>query len=217
MKTVLRFSSLLLALAVLPAAAGPGTGFVPLFNGKDLAGWTYGASGKGHGKGYQVDKGVLYSTHEDGGNLFSEKEYGDFTLRFEFRLTANANNGIAIRAPLLGDSAYVGMEIQILDDTGSDYRSLHPEQYHGSIYDVVAARRGSLKPVGQWNEEEIRASGRHIVVTVNDKVVVDANLDDIKDAAVLKKHPGLANARGHLCFRGHGSRVEFRNIRIREP
>jgi hypothetical protein len=201
-------------------AAGDESGFTPLFNGKDLSGWVYGGSTEKpdkQGKGYQVDadKKVLYSTKQDGGKLLTEKEYGDFVLRFEFRLETNGNNGIGIRAPREGDAAYNGMEIQILDDNGPEYKNLRPAQYHGSIYDVVPAKRGSQKPAGEWNEEEILAQGRHIKVTLNGNVIVDANLDDIKDPAVLKKHPGLARTSGHIGLLGHGARVEFRNMRIK--
>jgi hypothetical protein len=194
-------------------------GFTSLFNGKDLTGWIYGKRGNGENKsgvGYQVADGAIYCTVKDGGNFYTEKEYGDFTLRFEFKLTENANNGIGIRAPLEGDSAYVGMEIQVLDDSGSQYKNLRPEQYHGSIYDCFACKRGSQKPVGEWNTEEITAKGRQVTVTLNGTVIVDANLDDIKDEAKLKKHPGLANKKGHIGFLGHGARVEFRNLRVKE-
>ena len=160
---------------------------------------------------------MLFSTVKDGGNLYTEKEYGDFVFRFEFKLTQNANNGVAIRAPLTGDSAYQGMEIQVLDDSGPAYKGkLRPAQYHGSIYDVFPAKSGFQKPVGEWNEEEITAQGRRITVKLNGTVIVDANLDDVKDEAVLKKHPGLANKKGHIGFLGHGVRVEFRNMRIKE-
>ncbi len=194
-------------------------GFTSLFNGKDLSGWIYGKRGNGENKsgaGYQVADGAIYCTVKDGGNLYTEKEYGDFIFRFEVRLTENANNGIGIRAPLTGDSAYEGMEIQVLDDSGSQYKSLRPEQYHGSIYDCFAAKRGHQKPVGEWNEEEITAKGRQITIKLNGVVIVDANLDDLKDEAKLKKHPGLANKKGHIGFLGHGARVEFRNLRIKE-
>jgi hypothetical protein len=194
-------------------------GFTSLFNGKDLTGWVYGKRGTGENKsgaGYAVENGVIFCTVKDGGNMYTEKEYGDFTFRFEFKLTENANNGIGIRAPLEGDSAYVGMEIQVLDDSGSQYKNLRPEQYHGSIYDCFACKRGSQKPVGEWNTEEITAKGRQITVTLNGTVIVDANLDDIKDEAKLKKHPGLANKKGHIGFLGHGARVEFRNLRVKE-
>jgi hypothetical protein len=194
-------------------------GFTLLFNGKDLKGWVYGTRSGGEnkaGQGYRVENGVLYCTKEDGGNLFTEKEYSDFIFRFEFRLEPNANNGVGIRAPLEGDVAYVGMEIQVLDDTGSQYTALRPAQYHGSIYDVVPSQRGHQHPVGEWNLEEITAQGRRITIKLNGTTIVDANLDDIKDAEVLKKHPGLARTSGHIGFLGHGTRVEFRNIRVRD-
>ena len=109
------------------------------------------------------------------------------------------------------------MEIQVLDDNGKDYKGkLRPAQYHGSIYDVVPAKQGALKPTGEWNTEEITAKGRHITVKVNGQTTVDANLDDVKDPATLKKHPGLQRPAGHIGFLGHGSRVEFKNMRVKE-
>ena len=215
---------LTLSLAAITAAEEKGVaveeGFTSLFNGKDLTGWTYGTksnAGKA-GKGYTVDADTktIYCTKEDGGNLYTEKEYANFVYRFDFKLSENANNGIGIRAPLEGDAAYVGMEIQVLDDGGSEYKTLQPFQYHGSIYGVVAAKKGFQKPVGEWNTEEIMADGRHVKVTLNGTVIVDANLDDIKDAEVLKKHPGLARTAGHIGFLGHGYRVDFRNMRVKE-
>jgi hypothetical protein len=194
-------------------------GFTPIFNGKDLTGWVYGKRANGENKsgaGYAVENGVLFCTVKDGGNLYTEKEYSDFILRFEFKLTENAINGIGIRAPLEGDSAYVGIEIQILDDSGSQYKNLRPEQYHGSIYDCFACKRGFQKPVGEWNVEEITAKGRQVRVLLNGTVIVDANLDDLSNPDKLKKHPGLQNKKGHLGFLGHGARVEFRNLRVKE-
>jgi hypothetical protein len=214
-------AALALGLAMISATGnGAEKGFTSLFNGKDLTGWVYGQRSNGSenrsGHGYQVQNGIIYSTKEDGGNLFTEKEYSNFIFRFEFKLESNANNGIGIRAPLMGDAAYAGMEIQVLDDGGSQYTKLRPAQYHGSIYDVVPAKRGALKPVGQWNSEEITARGRRITIRLNGKEIVDANLDGITDEAVLKRHPGLARTSGHIGFLGHGARVEFRNIRIKE-
>jgi 3-keto-disaccharide hydrolase len=194
-------------------AGGGEKDFVPIFNGKDLTGWTYGNKA---GEGYRVKDGVIYCTVADGGNLFTEKEYANFVLQFDFKLTAEANNGIAIRAPLQGNAAYLGMEIQVLDDTGKKYAKLRPEQYCGSIYDVVAAERGHLKPVGEWNSEEITADGRHIKVVLNGATIVDADLDNVKDPAKLAKHPGLQNKSGHIGFLGHGAEVEFRNLKVKE-
>lgn len=215
------FTSLAILAFALPASAAvvhdstPNEpGFTRLFDGQSLNGWTL--VGK-QGPGYVVQDGVVVCPADGGGNLFTEKPYGNFNFRFEFKLTENANNGIGIRAPLEGDPAYAGMELQVLHDEGPAYKGrLRPAQYHGSIYDVVPARQGSLKPPGEWNSEEIVADGRRIKVTVNGKVIIEANLNDIRDGKTIQKHPGLFRDRGHIGFLGHGTHVEFRNIRIKE-
>ncbi|MBI3850859.1 MAG: DUF1080 domain-containing protein [Verrucomicrobia bacterium] len=188
-------------------------GFVSLFDGQSLKGWTL--VGK-HGEGYGVKDGVIYCAKGGGGNLYAEKEYSDFILRFEFKLEPGSNNGIGIRAPLEGDGAYVGMEIQVLEDSAPQYANLKPWQFHGSIYCVVPAKRGALKKIGEWNQEEILAQGRHIKVTLNGKVIVNADLNNVTDAEVLRKHPGLLRDRGHIGFLGHNDYVEFRNIRLKQ-
>jgi len=187
-------------------------GFVSLFNGKDVTGWI------GNVTGYvpQADGSLACEPKKGHGNLLTEKEYANFILRFDFKLTPGANNGLGIRAPAQGDAAYQGMELQILDDGADKYKDLQPYQYHGSIYGVVPAKTGHQKPVGEWNHQEVTADGRHIVVKLNGTVIVDANLDDVKDPKVLKEHPGLANTKGHIGFLGHGDPLSFRNIRIKE-
>lgn len=209
----------LIVLADSAQPAKPEEGFTPLFNGKDLEGWVYGTKGgkpAKAGAGYRVRDGVIYCTVKDGGNLFTEKQYGDFVLRFEFKLTPDANNGLAIRAPLSGNAAYDGMELQIIDDKATKFGELRPEQHHGSIYNVAASKTGHQKPPGEWNEQEVIVKGRQITVKLNGQTILDANLDDIKDPEKLKKHPGLANKTGHIGFLGHGAEVEFRNLRIKE-
>ena len=220
----------LLAVAVLlcgcaakgkKAESNKEVGFTPLFNGQDLSGWTYGTDPSGKerkaGAGYQVrEGGVVYCTVNDGGNLFTEREYGNFALRFEFKLTPGANNGVAIRSPRTGSIAYDGIEIQVLDDSSPKYAKLRPEQYHGSVYDVIPAERGYLKPPGEWNEQEIIANGRQITVKLNGHTIVDANLDQVTDEAKLKKHPGIKREFGSIGLLGHGAEVEFRNMRIKE-
>jgi hypothetical protein len=188
-------------------------GFVSLFNGEDLTGWT------GSTKGYLVKDGkIILDPRLGGGNLYTAGQYGDFVLRFEFKLTPGANNGLAIRSPLSGDPAYVGMEIQILDDTAAKYNSLRPYQYHGSIYGVVPAKRGYLKPVGQWNAEEVTAKGPRISVKLNGTVIVDADIHEASKPKTMdgRDHPGLERQEGHIGFCGHGDPIEFRNIRIKQ-
>jgi hypothetical protein len=204
-------------LAGAAAKAHSEAGFTPLFDGQTLDGWTLVDK---KGDGYGVRDGVIFCAKGGGGKLLTEREYSDFVLRFEFRMPKEgSNNGVGIRAPLEGDAAYNGMEIQILDEAAAlagKWGQLRDAQYHGSIYDVVPAKKGAMHPAGRWNQEEIIAQGRHITVKLNDQVIVDANLDDVKDPATLAKHPGLQRTTGHIGFLGHNDYIEFRNIRIKE-
>lgn len=208
-------ASALFALCVCasPSSAATDPGFESLFDGTTLNSWKLVG---GHGPGYIVQDGKIICPADGGGNLFTEKEYGNFIFRFEFLLEAGSNNGVGIRAPYKGDAAYQGMEIQILDDSDPRYKGvIKPEQYHGSVYGVIPARTGFRKPVGEWNEEEITADGRRIKVVLNGVIILDADLDIVREPEVLKQHPGLARTSGHVGFLGHGSRVEFRNVRIK--
>lgn len=183
-------------------------GYVLLFNGENLDGW------QGSVDGYEAVDGLLAC--KQGGNLYTEKEYSDFVLRFSFRVPTNGNNGVGLRTPMGKDAAYHGMEIQILDDYGSAYTQLQPYQYHGSVYGVSPAKRGATKPAGEWNTEEIRADGSKITVTVNGEVVTQVDLADIEETMDHREHPGLHNEKGYIGFLGHGARVEWHTIRILE-
>ena len=187
-------------------------GFEILLDGRKLDRWT------GNKSGYLLQDGaiVVNPAGGSGGNLYTADQYGNFEFRFEFQLTPGANNGLGIRSPLKGDAAYVGMELQILDNDAEKYKTLQTYQYHGSIYGVVAAKRGFLKPVGEWNRQTVIANGDRIKVILNDEVILDTDVREISKNGTADKrpHPGLLNARGHIGFLGHGDVVKFRNIRI---
>ncbi len=188
-------------------------GFVQLFNGRDLEGWTGGK------EGYEVEGGRLIVIPEnESGNLYTEKEFTDFVLRFDFKLYPASNNGIGVRAPLEGDAAYRGLEVQVLEDGSPVYWDLRPYQYHGSVYGVIPSRRGALNPPGVWNSEQITVRGRQVTVIVNGVTVVSGDLDKASAGGTIdgREHPGLARTSGHIGLLGHGSRVEFRNIRVKE-
>ncbi len=187
-------------------------GFKPLFNGQNLDGW------QGAVNGYLVEDGAIVCDPKMGGLLYTKDQYGDFHLKFEFKLTPGANNGLGIRTPIGGDPAYVGMELQILDNNAPQYKGIQPYQRHGSIYGVVPASKDALKPVGEWNQQEVIAKGKHIKVILNGETIVDANIEEASKNGTIdgRNHPGLQRDKGHICFCGHGSRVEFRNLRIKE-
>jgi len=189
-------------------------GFKILFDGTNMYNWT------GNTSDYILEDGAIAVYPKDGGhgNLYTKDEYSDFVYRFEFQLTPGANNGIGIRAPLEGDAAYVGMEIQVLDNEAEIYKNLHEYQYHGSVYGVIPAKRGFLKPTGEWNTEEITAKGNRIKVVLNGTVILDGDIAEASKNGTAdgKDHPGLKRTTGHIGFLGHGDQVKFRNIRIKD-
>lgn len=190
-------------------------GFRILFDGTNLDQWT------GNKKDYTVESGniVLYPpTTGSGGNLYTSDEFDNFVFRFEFMLTPGANNGLGIRTPSSGDAAYSGMELQILDNDAPIYANLEKYQYHGSVYGVIPAKRGALKPTGEWNYQEVIANGDNIKITLNGTVIIDGNIREASKNGTMdgKQHPGLLNKTGHIGFLGHGSHVKFRNIRVKE-
>jgi len=189
-------------------------GFEMLFDGTNLDKWTSTPA-------YEINEEGFIRANPNakfGKNMYTKEEYADFVYRFEFKLTPGANNGIGIRAPLEGDAAYLGYEIQVLDDDADVYKKLKPYQYHGSVYGIIPAKRGALKPLGEWNEEEIRIQGSKIKVTLNGKVIVDGDIKEAtKNGTMDKKdHPGLNRTSGHIGFLGHGSEVFYRNIRVKK-
>ncbi len=222
-KTLLSFPSfsllLLLILSSCTASQQAGeAGFVSLFNGENLDGWV------GDKQSYRVENGMIVvdpgvpGAQGSGGNLYTEKEYSDFILRFEFLLPPGGNNGLGIHAPLEGDAAYVGKEIQILDNTAPIYANLEPYQYHGSVYGIIPAKRGFLKPVGEWNEEEVIVRASKIKVILNGTTILKGDFLKASKNGTMdgKEHPGLQRSSGHIGFLGHGYAVKFRNIRIRD-
>jgi len=187
-------------------------GFVALFNGADLSQW------QGATHLYCVRDGVIVCPALASGkvdrsktwNLYTEKEYTDFTFRFEFRLSPNANSGLCIRVPF-GQGCN---EIQIVDNDAMAAQRRQPNQFHGSIYGVVPARQGHQKPPGEWNTQEVIVQGRHITVKLNGKTILD--VEDL-DEEVSQQRSSWKRPTGHLCFKGHsGPPLEFRNIRIKE-
>jgi hypothetical protein len=189
-------------------------GFVSLFDGHSLTGWV------GNKSSYLVKDGMIVIEPKGGGggNLYTEKEYGNFILRFEFQLTPGANNGLGIHAPLEGDAAYVGKEFQILDNEAEKYASLQAYQYHGSLYGVMSAKRGFLRPIGEWNQQEVRINHPFVTIILNGEVILEGNYLEASQSGTLdkKEHPGLSRSRGHIGFLGHGDLVRFRNIKIKE-
>ena len=189
------------------------SGFTPLLNGRDFKGWT------GPLDNYEVVDGAVKCKAGKGGTIYTEKEYGDFVVRLEYKLPPGGNNGLAIRYPGKGDTAYEGMcELQVLDDNYEKVTNskIDPRQAHGSAYGMAAAARGFQRPPGEWNYEEVTVKGSKIRVELNGFVVLDTDLSQVKEYLANSPHPGKDRVRGHFGFAGHNDPVMFRNVRLRE-
>lgn len=187
------------------------TGFEAIFNGKDLDGWA------GPVDKYEVLDGAIRCKPKTGGTIYTKAEYADFIARLEIKIPAGGNNGLAIRYPGSGDTAYVGMcELQVLDSSAPKFAKLDPRQHHGSAYGMAAAHRGFQRPAGEWNFQEVTVKGSTIKVELNGYVILDTDLSKITDYMAKSPHPGKERASGSFGFAGHGDAVEFRNVRIKK-
>lgn len=188
-------------------------GFTRLDNGKDLSNW------QGAVENYEVVDGNIVCKQGKGGDLLSKEEYGDMTLRFEFKLPPAGNNGIALRTPLGGHSAKDGLEVQVIDTDGYEAKTgkeLQPYQVHGSVYHILGAKRGFLRPTGEWNTQEIDVRGNQIKVTLNGTRILEADLDTLDYSDVKTKPAGVDRKVGHIGFAGHNDPVAFRNFRVKK-
>jgi len=185
-------------------------GFKPIFNGKDFTGWG------GPVDNYEVKDGAIVCKKGKGGTIYAQEELTDFIARLEFKLPPGGNNGLAIRYPGKGDTAYEGMcELQVLDDGAAQYAKLDPRQFHGSAYGMVPAHRGYLRPVSEWNYQEVTVRGSKIKVELNGTVILDADLKTVKEYMANREHPGKDRTAGYFGFAGHNDPVMFRNIAIK--
>ena len=195
-------------------ASKGGEGFEPIFNGKDMTGWS------GPTDVVKVEDGVMKWQEKKGGTPYWNQELSDFQARVEMNIPAGANNGLAIRYPGSGDTAYVGMcELQVLDDNYDKVRGkVDPRQVHGSAYGMVAAARGYQHPNGEWNFQEVTVKGSTIKVELNGTVILDCDLSKVDMATVMGNHPhpGKDRPSGFFGLAGHNDPVQFRSLAVKK-
>ncbi|MBS0209129.1 MAG: DUF1080 domain-containing protein [Planctomycetes bacterium] len=193
-------------------AARDADGYVELNNGKDLSNW------QGAVNNYEVLDGAIVCKPGKGGDLLTKDEYEDVLIRFEFKLPPAGNNGIALRTPLGKHSAADGLEIQVIDSDGYNAKAktpLLPYQYHGSLYHCVGAKHGYLRPVGEWNFEEIEVRGQKIKVTLNGTKILDVDIDSFDRSQIAHPPKGLDNRKGFVGFAGHSDPVAYRSFKVK--
>lgn len=213
-------------VAVAPHSPGASSsresGFTRLFDGETFQGWEFFNSGPSEWiieEGKIIDLGRSFPNSSERYTekwLGTRRDYADFSLRLEFRLTRGANSGIFLRAPsdISQTSHRLYLEVQLVDDEHPSFAGPQARYLTGSLWNLAPSRRGYLKPAGEWNGIEIRAKGPHLVVLLNGTMIVDDWLDEHPEGGA--DSPDLKRATGRLglqCFQG---RVEFRNISVKE-
>jgi hypothetical protein len=178
-------------------------GWISLYDGRTLDGWSITGDNQ---NGFVSRNGVLSWNESGGRSLQSRDRYGDFMLRFEWKLyKKGANNGMWLRAPRANRSSKMGFEFQIMGDSAEK----PVKDSTGSVYDAVAPKENAARPEGEWNEVEIYLNGPIYNATLNGVLVQDLNFDDDPEL----KH---RLRRGFICITDHGARASFRNIRIKK-
>ena len=192
-------------------------GFVEYVNGKDLSNW------QGAVENYEVKDGAITCKQGKGGDLLTKDEFENGIIRVEFKLPPAGNNGIALRTPLGGHSASDGLELQVIDSDGynakqaaAGKKGLEPYQYHGSVYHCAGAKHGYLRPVGEWNFQEIEVEGQKIKVTLNGTKILDVDLSTFDRSQIAHPPKGLDHTKGYIGFAGHSDPVQFRSFRVKK-
>ncbi|MES2598770.1 MAG: DUF1080 domain-containing protein [Verrucomicrobiota bacterium] len=198
-------------------AARDADGFVEQVNGKDLSNW------QGAVENYEIKDGAITCKQGKGGDLLTQEEFENGIIRVEFKLPKAGNNGIALRTPLGGHSASDGLELQVIDSDGYNEKmaaagkpGLKPEQYHGSLYHCVGAKHGFLRPVGEWNFQEIEVQGTKIKVTLNGTKILDVDTATFDRSQIAHPPKGLDHTKGFIGFAGHSDPVVFRSFKVKK-
>jgi hypothetical protein len=198
-------------------AAHKADGFVELVNGKDLSNW------QGAVENYEVVDGAIVCKQGKGGDLLTKEEFENGIIRVEFKLPKAGNNGIALRTPIDGHSSKDGLELQVIDSDGYNEKmaaagkgGLKPEQYHGSLYHCVGAKHGYLRPVGEWNFQEIEIQGQRIKVTLNGTKILDVDISTFDRSQIAHPPKGLDHTKGFIGFAGHSDPVVFRSFKVKK-
>lgn len=151
---------------------------------------------------WKVENGILQGGEPRGSWLMSEKEYSDFVLEFEFKLGETGNSGCALRAPLRGDPAFDGMELQMADFRYNPQAK--DSELTGGIYRAIAPTRQVYRPT-EWNRYQVTLKGSRLKVVLNGETIQDLNLAEQNQE--VKRHDGTLAPpvkdrprKGHIGF-----------------
>lgn len=206
--------------AALVSTAMAEDGWVSIFDGETLKGWT-NSKGKEVKEGAWIaENGVLFRKQR-GGNLYTAKEYKDFEFRWEWKISPKGNSGVKYRVTSYGGSL-LGPEYQVLDDAHRDGKGNAKRQV-ASLYDLFATNeKKKVNPVGEWNTSKIVARSQHLQHYLNGELVVDITVgsdewnEAIKKSKFKSRKDFATNPTGRIFLQDHGDAVWFRKLEIKE-
>jgi len=208
-----------------------------LWDGKTLDGWRSARPGPFPSKKWEISDGVL-TVHEasaamalGGGNIITRERFANFELCADFKVTPGANSGIKYfvqqnmdRETHTRGGPGVGCEFQILDDERHRDAKLGHDGNRtlGSLYDLIApATSKKASPVGEWNTARILVQGKHVEHWLNGQRVLEYERGSAAFRACVAQSkfqniPDFGEwPDGHILLQEHGTRVHFRNLKIR--
>lgn len=205
--------------------------WINLFDGQTLNGWSKYGGGE-VGKAWKVENGELFldATNKagwqtgDGGDIVTNEEFGNFHLKYEWKIAQNGNSGVMFyvhEAPEFQYPWNTGPEMQVLDNAG------HPDakiisHRAGDLYDLIVSSEETVKPFGEWNQSEIIANNGKLDLVLNGKTIVSTTMWTPEWEALIAKSkfkdmPGFGKyKKGKIALQDHGDLVHFRNIVIKK-
>lgn len=199
-------------------------GWISLFDGKTTNGWhTYNKEKIGNA--WQVVDGALHldPASKDGGDIVTSKEFSNFDLKVEWKISPKGNSGIIFLVkedPKYKASYHTGMEMQVLDNDGHPDGKIKKHRA-GDLYDLISCSKETVKPVGEWNQVEIIVNNGDLKLFLNGYNVVHTTLWDdawkqLVAGSKFKEWPEFATFKsGRIDLQDHGNEVWFRNIKIK--
>lgn len=203
--------------------------WIELFNGSDLDGWrTYNQDAPN--PAWIVEDGAIVLDVDDdteemtGGDLITERQFENFELELEWKLSEGGNSGIFYRVREMPehDVAYLtGIEMQILDDD-RHIDGGEPKTSAGACYALYPPTADVVRPVGEWNSVRLVVENGHAEHWLNGQKIVDYDVgsDEWNERVTASKFADWEHfakyPRGHIALQDHTDPVWFRNIRIRE-
>jgi len=206
--------------------------WVTLFDGKTTDGWHSYGKDKAGARWTVADGAIYFDTEKkegkddkNGGDLVTDKEYGNFHLKLEWKISRNGNSGIIFYvhedAAKYKATYNTGPEMQVLDNDGhSDGKII--KHRTGDLYDLISSSKETVKPVGEWNEAEIIAKDGKLDFVLNGTNIVSTTMWDdnwrrLVAGSKFKVMPDFSTYRkGHIALQDHGNKVWYRNIKIKE-